>query len=301
MKWVEPKVAIIAETKIEHEGLHGYLDDIGAGEYDLDMEISDIENLTQVAGKACYKSFIPKLNPNVNKVRTDSASYLENINKVGHGSVLEHGWVSFVFWNVSRVFTHELVRHRVGTAMSQESLRYVRLTDLGFWMPQMLKDLDNSESEGQKLILDTVEHLEGVQKKLAEIYDIENMKDFSTKKKLTSAFRRVAPIGLGTAIVWSMNIRSARNIIQLRTSRHAEEEIRFVFDEVAEIMYERYTHLFSDFSREEVDGYGEWKSKYASAPFDGEKIKNYEKKIVELEEKNKELESKVAQLSSSSA
>ena len=34
--------------------------------------------------------------------------------------------------NVSRVFTHELVRHRAGSAFSQESLRYVRLTDIGF-------------------------------------------------------------------------------------------------------------------------------------------------------------------------
>ena len=38
--------------------------------------------------------------------------------------------------NVSRVATHELVRHRAGVAVSQESLRFVRLDDLPFWFPE---------------------------------------------------------------------------------------------------------------------------------------------------------------------
>jgi len=61
-------------------------------------------------------------------VRSDRREYFENLLRSAHGSVLEHAGYSFALRNVSRVFTHELVRHRAGSAFSQESLRYVRLT-----------------------------------------------------------------------------------------------------------------------------------------------------------------------------
>ena len=38
------------------------------------------------------------------------------------------------------MFTHELVRHRVGTSISQESLRFVRLDDLPFWFPDWAQE-----------------------------------------------------------------------------------------------------------------------------------------------------------------
>jgi len=41
-------------------------------------------------------------------------------------------------WNGN---THEICRHRVGCAISQESLRYVRLTDLSVWLPDALTKL----------------------------------------------------------------------------------------------------------------------------------------------------------------
>lgn len=289
MIFVEPKVELIAETKMDHEATSRYLQDIGASDYEIVEEASDIENLIQIAGKACYKAFQPGLNPNVTRVRTDIAEYMKNINKVGHGSITEHGSVSFIFWNVSRVFTHELVRHRAGTAMSQESLRYVRLNNLSFWIPSIIDNLDN-DGKGRKLFEETVVELEKVQQKLSEIYKIDEIKDFATKKLLTSAFRRVAPIGLSTAIVWTMNLRAARHLIQMRTSRHAEEEIRLVFDKVAQAMSVKYPHIMGDLCREEIDGYGEWTSEFASTPYDGEKIKKLEKLNKELEEKVRSLE-----------
>ena len=69
------------------------------------------------------------------RVRDDQAKYLQNILRSGHGSVLEHVSFTFVLHNVCRVFTHELVRHRPGTAISQESLRFVRLDEMPFWFP----------------------------------------------------------------------------------------------------------------------------------------------------------------------
>ena len=89
----------------------------------------------EFGGRLCYRSWEPGLNPNVTKVRTDQDEYLRNILKQKHGSVLEHISYSFVFHNVSRVLTHELVRHRAGTAISQESMRFVRLDDHAVLVP----------------------------------------------------------------------------------------------------------------------------------------------------------------------
>lgn len=270
-----PSVALVAATEIEHEEIQQYLEDIDAAEYleTLDkQEPTGCEAVAAIGGKLCYKSFKPKLNPNVTRVRDDLESYIGNINKIGHGSVIEHGWVTFIIWDVSRVVTHELCRHRAGTAISQESLRFVRLTDFHFWIPKILIDEDNENKEGMDLITTIINQSEQWQKEFARIYEIDKETKFSQKKKLTSAFRRFAPIGIGTALMFSMNMRAARHIIQMRTSRHAEEEIRLVFDKIASILVEKYPLMFKDFHRREIDGYGEWFSSNAAMPYDGEKM-----------------------------
>ena len=139
MHKVEPKVFLLGETRIVEEGLRAYLEHLGVPDWQTDAP-SDAEKLIEVMGRLCYRSFEPGLNPNVTKVREGSAVYLGNILKTAHGSVIEHPVVNFIFADVSRVFTHELVRHRAGTAISQESLRFVRLDNLGQWLPTVIRE-----------------------------------------------------------------------------------------------------------------------------------------------------------------
>ena len=142
MKFMKPSVFQIGQTSLNYIGICNFLDHIGAkdwkennfsqypisGEYANDS--SDLEKLCEVYSRGCYKSFGAGLNPNVTKIREGNAEHLANVIKSAHGSVFEHAMINFAFCDVSRVFTHELVRHRVGVAISQESLRYVRLTEL---------------------------------------------------------------------------------------------------------------------------------------------------------------------------
>jgi thymidylate synthase (FAD) len=269
MKLVEPKIFFLGQPKIhygtpEDPGVEQWLDFIGGREAlnCLDhMTGSDIEQLIELFARRCYKSFAPGLNPNVTKIRTDSAEYHANILKVKHGSVTAHGHVHYALENVSRVFTHEMVRNTIGNERSQESLRYVRLTDLNFWIPPII-----SQAKEPKIILspDRVTELpltpelifqmvivvcEWGQKALAEYYDIDNIKDFATKKKLTSAFRRVAPIGLATGIGLSFELRSLRWVIEQRTEEGAEEEMRLVIGMIAEDAIKRWPYMFQDFHK----------------------------------------------------
>jgi thymidylate synthase (FAD) len=78
---------------------------------------------------------------------------------------------------------------------------------------------------------------------------------FDVKKEVTSALRRLAPIGLSTDIVWTANVRTLRHVIEMRTASAAEEELRLVFDRVAEIAVAEAPGLFQDFRR---DGDGSW-------------------------------------------
>ena len=250
-----PAVFLIARPSIDIEGMRGYLKDVG-GEAWLDRRLDEAdggadgairggETLVEFGGRACYRSWEPGLNPNVTKVRTDQREYFANILRSAHGSVLEHANYSFAFRNVSRVFTHEIVRHRAGSAFSQESLRYVRLTDIGFRVPPALEPV-------REQVLAIVEQLEEFQVSAAgELGIEEDGVPFHVKKEVTSALRRLAPLGLSTDIIWTANARTLRHVIEMRTAEGAEEELRLVFDEIARIMQAEAPYLFQDFVRQD--------------------------------------------------
>jgi thymidylate synthase (FAD) len=258
MRETRPQVFLIARPALDLGGLRGYLDAVGGASW-LDGRLAGVdpavgalnpgETLAEVAGRACYRSWEPGLNPNVTRVRADATEYLDNVLASGHGSVLEHASYTFVFRDVSRVFTHELVRHRAGSAFSQESLRYVRLTDIGFRVPPALEPVRDQ-------VISIVEQLEQFQvSAAAELGIDDDGVPFAVKKEVTSALRRLAPLGLSTDIVWTANVRTLRHVIALRTAPGAEEELRLVFDAVARLALAEAPALFQDFTR---DGDGTW-------------------------------------------
>jgi thymidylate synthase (FAD) len=248
MHETSPQVFLVARPAVDVEGMRAYLETVGGSSW-LEMReearesLNDGELLAEFGGRMCYRSWEPGLNPNVTRIRTDQAEYFANVLRSAHGSVLEHANYSFAFRNVSRVFTHELVRHRAGSAFSQESLRYVRLTDIGFRVPPALEPLRDQ-------VISIVEQLEEFQLSAAEQLDLDsgNM-PFAVKKEITSALRRLAPIGLSTDILWTANVRTLRHVIEMRTAPGAEEELRQVFSDVAEKMKAEAPSLFQDFNQ----------------------------------------------------
>lgn len=269
MRETTPGVYLIARPSIDWANVARYLESVGGTEWlrrvgptlHHPASASDAELLVEFVGRGCYRSWDVGLNANVTKVREDTGDYLANIINVGHGSVLEHAQFTFVFQDVSRVFTHELVRHRAGIAISQESLRYVRLTDLGVRIPDILDDdrpFADDEFAGsfRSKIVSLVETLEEFQCDAAAHFGLDDDNvPFHYKKEVTSALRRLAPIGLSTMMTWSSNIRTLRHVIEMRTAKGAEEEIRIVFQQVAEVMRHECPLLFGDYI---VNEDGEW-------------------------------------------
>jgi thymidylate synthase (FAD) len=253
----EPRVELISRPSVDLDALGRYLKTVG-GESWLNMRqdqedgLNPGQLLVEAAGRACYRSWTEGLNPNVSRIRRDQREYFLNILRSGHGSVLEHANYTFVISDVSRIFTHELVRHRAGSAFSQESLRFVRLQELGFRIPESMEPL-------RPQILSILETLEEFQISAAEAYGLdESGIPFHQKKEITSALRRLAPEGLSTMIIWTANVRTLRHVIQARTDRGAEEELRIVFNLVGQIMRDEAPLLFGDFVVED----GAWTTEF---------------------------------------
>lgn len=271
MKIVDnPEVFLIAEPMIDYEEMRRYLLEMG-GESWFDRVfdqsaaamraggVPPAEGLIEFAGRLCYKSWEPGLNANVTKVREDRGDYLLNVLRSGHGSVLEHANFTFVVRNASRVLTAELNRHRAGIAISEQSLRYVRLDDLSFRLPPTLS------AAGQETMREGVEVIENLITALIAMEITDDM-DFAEKKEKTSAIRRLAPLGLATEEVWTANVRAIRHVITMRSAHAAEEEIRVFADALAQLMREKCPLLFGDYK----PSYGEGGMETAPAAWETE-------------------------------
>src|SRR5512141_91906 len=81
------------------------------------------ERTVALAARLCYSpADIDELQKKVSS--SDIRNFLEKIMSLGHQSVLEHASFTFGVEGISRVTTHQLVRHRIAS-FSQQSQRYV--------------------------------------------------------------------------------------------------------------------------------------------------------------------------------
>ena len=177
------------------------------------------EQLIEYAGRLCYMS-------QSNASNKTTAEYIDNIMKQGHGSVLEHCNFSLLIQGVSRALTHELTRHRAGTAISQLSQRYVDASDTDFVIPPVLLESGNSglveEFKAQCLAA------QASYAKLSETIAVNTDNKVLQRKRRREAARSVLANAAETKLVWTANVRALRHVITLRGNEGADlEMIRF--------------------------------------------------------------------------
>lgn len=257
-KFVTPSTYFVGFTAVNMSEVRRYLEDTGNHEFleswvaAIEEGISPAEALCSMFAKLCYDALTVGKNANVSRVR-DISNNIDGCFNHGHGSVFEHVNFNFIVSRCSRVFTHELVRHRVGTAFSQTSGRYCRP------MPDEGGEL--SIDFVHDPILDKVDYMVEqalrqnmtIYRQMVDEMNVDNM-DFETKKKVTSALRRILPNGQANEIAVSFNIRSIRHMVTMRTSRHAEWEIRKVFQDIYLAIKEKFPKVFYGATEEEIDG-----------------------------------------------
>lgn len=210
----------------------------GAGSFEVLTPIDHLlEQLLIIerAGRVCYQS--EKREPTL----TSARRFIRKLLKRGHESVIEHSSLTVRFSNVSRGFTHELVRHRL-CAFSQESTRYVDESDLHFVLPPgvdpdtALPDFTDSSPVS---VGDAVACAEWVYGQLLKLgWKREDARQF-------------LPIGVTSQIVATANLREWRHIFRLRCAKPAHWEIRRVMGLLLEHVQPVLEPVFDDL---EVDG-----------------------------------------------
>ena len=129
---------------------------------------------------------------------------LRKVMEMGHLSVIEH--ISFTFYveGISRVCSHQLVRHRIAS-YTQESQRFVEVRDI--------------------VVPPSIENKEQLRKKLIELFSI--YKEVTTKGNVPlEDARYLLPQASSTRLVVTMNARSLLNFFRLRCCLKAQWEIR---------------------------------------------------------------------------
>jgi thymidylate synthase (FAD) len=206
------------------------------------------ENIVEAAGRLCYMSF------GARQFRKSNRDYIHNLIKQGHESVLEHVSWSFILTGVSRAFTHQLVRHRVGFAFSQLSQQYHDENDATFVMPNIIGRFENlaeswrhSVRQSKRAYRELLSHLQSeAYKKLTPL----EKKEFH--RAVRTAARSVLPNATETKIFITANARAIRHFLAVRGGIPGDEEMRTVSALILEALNREAPSLFSDFSIEQM-------------------------------------------------
>ena len=201
------------------------------------------EDVIERACRTCYLSFHRYDPPK------SAEELIQKVIKKRHHSVLEHASATFRIRGGSRVFTHELVRHRF-ISPSQESQRYVCYAD----KPNRKKTKDY-EIVTPRTIAQA--ELPGKVKNAADLYGEAIASCYGLYEELLDAgvppedARYVLPNATVSEIVITANFRELRHFFCVRTNPRAHWEIREIAVEMLKIMKKEAPIVFGDFEIDE--------------------------------------------------
>lgn len=224
------------------------------------------EEVVAQAAKLCYSpvgvdEIMEKLTPEkINK-------FVDHLATIGHESPLEHVTFTFAIEGISRVTTHQIVRHRLAS-YSQQSQRYVKLEQFEYIIPPEIekdsyarciftKHMEESQKAYNELVdvlienkldkkyptwiedteeeymsLSSEEQL-ALNQNIRNLWAKNNKKAYSAiEKEAIEDARYVFPNACETKIVMTMNARSLLHFFNVRCCNRAQWEIRAMADEM---------------------------------------------------------------------
>lgn len=201
MKEVELSVSIISHTEKPLETIYRAARQCYSAGSVADMETASREKMAELVQK-CISS--------------------------GHTSVLEHVSFTFAISGVSRVLSHQLVRHRMAS-YSQQSQRNVKAGELEYVCPPSLKDETSAE---RAFFLDALKSAEHAYRVLLDSVPAEDA-------------RFILPQACATNIVMTMNCRSLLHFFEERSCNKAQWEIHMMAMEMMSCMVDELPEVFN--------------------------------------------------------
>ncbi len=190
------------------------------------------EKIVASAAKLCYSPVgANKLMEGLTDEATDK--FIQILIGLGHESPIEHITFTFAVEDVSRVLSHQLVRHRIAS-YSQQSQRYVRLEQFDYIIPPSIEEIP----EAKEMFVEAMERDQKSYNELVDILIVKHLEEgvkkgksekqarLAAEKKAIEDARYVFPNACETKIVLTMNARSLMNFFQHRCCERAQWEIR---------------------------------------------------------------------------
>lgn len=168
----------------------------------------DPERIVAAAIKQCRSNvgadkFLMELNEH------DIKRLIRSCIEMGHLSPIEHVSFTFLIEGISRVTSHQLVRHRIAS-YSQQSHRAVKIDSENFIIPPSIEN----NPEAKSLFLDAMS-------RCMDCYN--NLLKLGVSREDA---RYIVPQAVGTSIVVTMNARELLHFFSLRLMVDSQWEIR---------------------------------------------------------------------------
>jgi thymidylate synthase (FAD) len=236
-----PRVYLVSETSFDLSEMETFLRDNHTS-WKRTPGTTAADQTVEAAGRICYMSFGRHQSPR------DNGEYVKHLVNQGHESVLEHVSWGFLITGVSRAFTHQLVRHRVGFSFSQLSQQYHEETEAEFvephvdLPPQAKEAWDRAITTAKKAYADILDSLRSLENQPSQDLCLREI-----RRAIRSTARGVLPNATETKIWATVNARALRHFLSLRGSIPGDLEMRQVAAELLRIVKRKASSLFFDF------------------------------------------------------
>lgn len=242
----EELVCTAARNDYRNDGVIGYdfkeiMRDI---EPDNDLtSLLDVEELTKSE----------KDNLVIPKKKTLLSHLMDN----GHWGPFEHPQATVAIENVTRVVTHQIVRHRHFT-YDQQSFRYVEVEDIDederseleeqFHVPEFRgEDIDVDRHGVHEIDSPKEAKKEYIGSYSWSVNYYKRLRDRGVPKEKA---RKVLPMGIKTNIVMSGNARAWMHILNVRTKANVQNETREVAEAIFEELKEWMPYTFQKYDED---------------------------------------------------
>jgi thymidylate synthase (FAD) len=190
------------------------------------------------ACRTCYSEQLPDQIWDKAVSRTVADEKQQNlVRKVmesGHGSTIEHVNFTFAISGVTRTLSHQLVRHRAGTAFDQQSQRYVSFKQRdNYTVPDSIANGDLPDDLAGRFERAVDENLDLYGQLLQAEVPAEDA-------------RFIFPNAMQTNLIMTVNLRQLIHMSGLRLCTMAQWEIRQLFKQIRHEVF-RVSPFFGSF------------------------------------------------------
>ena len=166
------------------------------------------ERTVAMSARLCYSAAgAEELEQRLSETQVDKL--IKKLSEMGHLSTFEHVSFTFAIEGISRVLTHQLVRHRIAS-YSQQSQRYVAEHGFEYIVPPTIADKPEAKAKYDTLM-----------RQVQQVYD--ELLGLGVHQEDA---RYVLANATETKIVVTMNARSLLHFFEKRCCQRAQWEIR---------------------------------------------------------------------------